>query len=74
MSRLKYHLNRINLPHIKSLLPEFLEKIMLKQGRPHCWTLKESLDGGWLVALAVNSRTLNEKPGFKRARDCGVRF
>lgn len=59
-----YHLNRTNLTLLRPMLPEFLKKVSVKARPATITDVKNLLAEGWLVAAAVNSRTLNNKPGF----------
>ena len=59
-----YHLNKTNLPLIKPLLLEFLEKVAVETRPAALNDLKQYLAEDWLIAAAVNSRTLNGKAGF----------
>lgn len=59
-----YHLEKTNLPLIKPLLPEFLKKVAVEARPATLIDIKTLLADGWLVAAAVNSRTLNDKHGF----------
>lgn len=59
-----YHLNRTNLNAIKPYIPEFLKNIEFESRPAVPSDIDKLLAQGWLVALALNSRTLNNQPGF----------
>jgi hypothetical protein len=59
-----YHLNKTNLNAIKSLIPDFLDKIDLQSRPARLSDINKLLNDGWLIAAALNSRVLNDKPGF----------
>jgi len=60
----KYHLKSTNLNDIKSLIPEFLQKVDIQSRPAKTDDIERLLNDGWLVAAALNSRTLNDRPGF----------
>jgi hypothetical protein len=59
-----YHLNQTNLRSIKPLIPEFLKNVDLETRSASLDDIQKMLASGWLIAAAVNSRVLNNTPGF----------
>jgi hypothetical protein len=60
----QYHLTRTNLMAIRPLMPEFMRKIDIETRPATIKDVRALLNAGWLVGLGVNSRALNNKPGY----------
>ena len=59
-----YHLKQTNLMNIRPMIPEFINKIELETRAATINDVETLLRAGWLVGLGVNSRVLNNKPGY----------
>src|SRR5581483_3299184 len=60
----EYHLHRSNLPDVKHLIPEFLRQTGFKPRPATIEDIDKLLANGWLMAIDINSRTLNNRSGY----------
>ncbi len=59
-----WQLKHGNILEIRPLIPDFLEKVKYELKRPSLEDIDSMLDEGRLVFVTVDSRILNDKPGY----------
>jgi hypothetical protein len=59
-----YYLDHSNLLDIKPMIPDLLNKVSIQTRPAGPADLDRLLDDGWLVGIDLNSRALNDRPGF----------
>jgi hypothetical protein len=58
----EWHLEKTNLVSLRPLVPEFTKTVDWRKRTANLADLDKLLADGWLCAINVNARTLNEKP------------
>jgi hypothetical protein len=60
----EYYLKRSNLAQIKPMVPKFLKTVGLETRPATIGDVDALLSDGWLVGVDLNSRALNDRPGY----------
>jgi hypothetical protein len=60
----EYYLKCSNINEIKPLIPEFMKKIKNETRPATMGDIDNLLADGWLVGVDLNSRALNDRPGY----------